>query len=238
MSYGSVAVDSHRPTADFPGLSMLTGLLTHALGWRHPSQAHLAQRLQDRIRYAARNEALASSGHSTLTDFHTAQLAKDDTAWTTNGVPEYRTGSPASYTPPHTRSLQYHANLRTTVALTLDPEDDQPALTDLAHALLYPDTILFIGRKACPPSDLLMQDILQADTALEALARTPSASSSRQDPVQWNGQDAHPLVTKLTEEWTHDLRDWANEIHTGRRLVATGLMSKTGNPSITGGPAT
>lgn len=231
MSYGAVAVDAMRPSADFPGLSMLTGLLARALGWSHYSYAPRTQRLQDRIVYAARNESLARDGNAALADLQTAQLSRSDAAWTTKGIPERRAGSPDTYMPPHLRTLEYRVNLRTTVALELDDPGEEPTLTDLAHALTRPASVLFIGRKACLPSEPICQGIITAESPLDALASTPSASVDHDDAVQWNGDHQHPSVTPLRQHWAQDIKDWRNELHTGRRPVATGTMTKPAGPA-------
>lgn len=225
LSYGGVAVDFRRPSNDFPGKSMLTGLLAQALGLHLYHDRHRIQRLQDRISYAARNEALTAHGNAELTDYQSATTNPDDAAWTTFGVPQVRTGDRNSIERALPRFLEYRTGLRTTVALTLEEPDELPTVEQLAHALIYPAKPLFLGRKSCPPSDMIARETPWAENALEALHQIPSASAADEDPVQWDGDATHPSATKLQELWTHDLRNWDHGVHTGRRLVNAGLQT-------------
>lgn len=226
MSFGTVAVDGNRPSGDLPGLSMLTGLMARALGWSRPEHNPLSQRLQERISYAARSERTSRHGNAPLHDYHTAQLNADDAAWTTHGRPETRGGSPATHIPPNPRHLDYRTDLRVTAAVTLRDPAEFPTLQDLAQALIRPASVLFIGRKSCLPSEPIFQELTTADNLLDALHRIPSASPDEQDPVLWDGDAAHPSTSLLRTIMVQDLRDWANDIHTGRRTVFTGLMAK------------
>ena len=224
MSYGTTALDASRPTGQFPSLSMLTGLLAQALGWTHHSRAPLVQRLQERISYAARSERLYA-GQNRLTDEQNAQLDGTQVAWTTTGKPEKRAGDAATYNTPHRLKYEYLTDVRTTVALRLSHPDESPTAEDLAHALTFPAGVLYIGRKPCVPSEPIFQGIIAADSLLEALAETPSASIDAQDPLLWDGSEEHPDAQALNQEWQHDLKDWANQLHTGRRRVTTGLIA-------------
>ena len=230
MSYGGVAVDGLRPSNDFPGRSLVTGLLARALGWSHHSHAPLAQRLQDRLSHASRNEKLVRNGNTPLFDYHIAQLDYNQVAWSTTGVPENRAGGGLVSNP---RTLEYRTDLRTTVAAQLDPDDEAPTLADLAHALQFPANVLFIGRKTCLPSEPIFHSIIPAGSALEALSQIPSASVDHEDAVQWDGDHEHPSVATLQTGWLQDTRDWRNEIHTGRRPIATGLMLNPLRPGST-----
>ena len=224
MSYGAPTVDNIRPTADFPALSMLTGLLAQALGWTHHSQAPLVQHLQERISYAARSERL-HGGDTKTEEYQSADLDQHDVAWTTYGIPETRGGDTRTYRTSHIRRLQYLMDIRTTVAVALSDPEESPTVSDLAHALRFPASVLFIGRKGCLPSEPIFQGLIPADTLLEALAQTPSASIDAQDPLLWDGVQQHTDVQALNEDWQHDVKDWTNEIHTGRRWAATGTIT-------------
>ena len=115
-AFGGEAIDARGVTRDFPSQSMLTGLLANALGWsRAMRQEH--QRLQSRIVYGAVREHEPVLGR--MTDYQTAQLAKDDRAWTTRGIPGKRDGGPATYEGAHQRWRDYHADLRMSVVLSL-----------------------------------------------------------------------------------------------------------------------
>ncbi|MCB1994083.1 MAG: type I-E CRISPR-associated protein Cas5/CasD, partial [Geminicoccaceae bacterium] len=81
MSFGDTAIDEIRPTRPLPGRSLLTGLIANALGFEH-RDVHALQRLQERLRFAAR---LDQAGDA-LVDFQTAELSQSDPIWTTRGV--------------------------------------------------------------------------------------------------------------------------------------------------------
>jgi len=85
MAFGGVAIDNIGVTDQLPSASLLTGLLGNALGYQRKDAIRL-QALQNRLRYAVRADR---RGHA-LQDFQTAQLAKDDKAWTTRGPPPGR----------------------------------------------------------------------------------------------------------------------------------------------------
>ena len=224
MSFGGPAIDRTRPSNDFPGRSMLTGMLAFALGWTHHTDTGRVQELQDRVRYAARSEPLVANGNQPLIDRQNAKLGKYDEAWTTKGVREKREGEEPTFRLPHWKNNEYRVELRTTVALELTPATGGPTLEDIAHALDFPARPLFIGRKTCLPEQYINRGIIEAENALEALWLTPTASVSPPDAVQWDGEELHPSVTTLTQEWASDMRDWKNGIHTGRRRVSVGLQ--------------
>ena len=237
MSYGGVALDQTRPCNDFPTKSMITGLLSNALGWddRHLDRS---QRLQNRISMASRNEAIVPGGNQPLWELHTASLRADDLMWSPSGVPVGRRGSPKTYNSPVMRHTEYRTDLRTVVAIGLEPEDESPTASELAQALMYPKKVLFIGRKTCLPSEMIYLNIALADNHTEALHTVKSRSADPQDPVQWDGDENHHSVAKTGEQWMSDLRDWPNRVHTGRRMVNVGLMTKgtgdAGDPSNAG----
>ena len=183
MSFGTVAVDNHRPSTDMPGLSMLTGLLARALGWNRPAHAPLTQALQARVAYAARAERTVRDGNAALEDYQTAQLSAGDAAWTTRGRPETRAGSPQTNATSYIRTAEYRTDLRVTVALELLPPGPAPTLPDLAQALQFPASVLFIGRKNCLPSHPIFQSSVHAENPLAALHKVPSVSPDAEDPV-------------------------------------------------------
>ena len=70
MAFGGETVDNLGVIRSFPAVSMLTGLLANALGWRRVErQRH--QDLQDRLVFAARMDREPHGGLS-LQDFQTA----------------------------------------------------------------------------------------------------------------------------------------------------------------------
>ena len=117
MSFGGEAIDNLGVIRPFPAISMLTGLLANALGWRRVErQRH--QDLQDRIVFAARIDREPHGGLR-MTDFQTAKLRANDKGWTTRGTPEERAGGANTpYNAPHLRYRDFHVDM---------PRDHSPA---------------------------------------------------------------------------------------------------------------
>ena len=127
-AFGGEAIDNHGVIRDFPAVSMITGLLANALGWRREDSAR-HDRLQARLRTGSRRDIVTHG----LQDYQTARLFEDDRGWTTLGVPEGRAKSP-TYVPQgdgrrattQQRYRDYHADLTTLVVLRLEPRDEGP----------------------------------------------------------------------------------------------------------------
>lgn len=215
MSFGDVAIDEIRPTHRLPVRSMMAGLLGNALGYEHREVDRL-QRLQDRLRFAAR---LDHAGRE-LVDFQTAGLAKNDPMWTTHGVPAERAGGAGSYSGPALRYRHYRADAAVTVALSLVPADELPDLDGLAAALRRPERPLFLGRKGCPPACPLFDRMVVAETLVMALDQVPLCFVSHHHP------DDHPAQVIETDELhtpdpdrvvaRADRRDWRLGLHVGQ----------------------
>lgn len=220
MSFGTLAVDAHRPVQRWPATSMLTGLLANAMGWRRTDTAAL-ERLQERLRWAARIDRPGDL----LLDFQTAQLAQDDRGWTTHGSPEGRDGGPNTFDAPHIRRCEYRADASVAVALRLDPAGESPTLDDLAAALRRPQRPLFIGRKSCQPSRPLLErpGLQDADDALSALETLPPALDAVAEPAVFfhPGAVARP-VRRVAHRCT-DERRFALDVHAGRQTVCEWL---------------
>lgn len=220
VAFGGESIDAYGVTRDFPGQSMLTGLFANALGWmRTMREEH--QALQDRIVYGALLEQEDES--SRLRDYQTARLAKDDRAWTTRGTPAVREGGPDSYSGSHQRWRDYHADLRTSGVVRLDPEDASPTLDDLAEALERPARPLFIGRKPCLPSASIFAGWVEAPNARDALR---SIMPEDRDEVRalWptsEGEEGAYRTTSVTDE-----RNWMTGLHGGARSVCEGSLRK------------
>jgi len=119
------------------------------------------------------------------------------------------------------------------VALTLAPPDGEPDLDQLAAALTRPARPLFLGRVSCPPAGPVYGgEQMEAASLLEALRQAPVRLRPGEPPPV-GGLQAQiglgPGQTQTEREWTvrpvNDLRDWRNQTHRGRRLVAEGLVS-------------
>lgn len=224
IAFGGEAIDNLGVIRDFPALSMVTGLLANALGWdRSEGQRH--NRLQQRLRMGC----VLAPGGQRVQDFQTAQLARDDKAWTTWGAPEERAGGAASYASPHLRWRDYHADLCAWVALALRAADEAPTLADIAAALDRPARPLFIGRKPCLPTDRLMagwQDAADVRSALQAIASEHAADHPDAGwRAQWpDGEGAQPgdRLSDICDE-----RNWITGLHGGWRPVRQALLRPT-----------
>lgn len=227
LSFGAPVVDNRGAIQDHPPLSMLTGLLGNALGYRHGEPERL-QDLQSRIRYAARCDR---SGRR-LTDFQTVDLgqpALQKAGWTTRDRREDRRGGKAS-TGTHIRYREYLADSVYTIALTLSPPEDEPNVETLKRALMRPARPLFLGRKTCLPSVPLLAGRVQVPSLVRALEKWPLSpradSDSTQGVVQawWPDDETEQRPTSRRIS-VADRRDWHNRIHSGRRYMRHGRIS-------------
>ena len=218
-AFGGEAIDARGITRDFPSQSMLTGLVANALGW-HRKLREQHQHLQTRIVYGAMRETEPVLGRTT--DYQTAQLAKEDRAWTTRGIPAQRDGGPATYIGAHQRWRDYHADLRMSVVFRLDPADDDPTLDDLEAAFLRPARPLFIGRKSCLPAAPLFRGWVEAEDARAALrAVVPAADQTfRALWPEAEGKADADRTFDVTDE-----RNWLTGLHGGARRVCEGRIA-------------
>ncbi len=212
LAFGREAVDARGPVADFPGASLLTGLLANALGWRREWRDRHA-RLQARLRFGVRLDRTTG----TFEDFQTAQLAAGDRGWTTRGAPEGRAGGAATYNSPHIRRRQFTADARVAVALRLEPAEEAPELVALAAALESPARPLFLGRKPFLPSRPVLAGLAEADGLLAALAEItrgddPDPAPRILLPQSEPGADGETILVS-------DLRDWHSGVHGGQRQM-------------------
>lgn len=227
MSFGAPVVDQLGKIQEFPGLSLLVGLLGNALGYDH-RDAEALTRLQARLRYAVRLDRRGEK----LTDFQTVALGQDflvGTGWTSRGKIEERAG--ASSTGTHIRYRDYWADGVATVALSLLPAHEDPDLERIAEALDEPERPLFLGRKTCLPADRILLGRTQAMTLREALAEAPPLGSRRGNsqelPAWWPAEDEAAPESRIIS--VIDERDWKNQVHTGRRLLRQGRVRIGGN---------
>lgn len=237
QSFGGSAIDAYSVTDDFPGTSLLTGLVGNALGWEHRDAEKLT-RLQGRLRFAAR----ADRAGERLRDYQTVDLGDDDRpthltgrGWTTWGAPEEREGSARYGT--HQRYRDYVADGVLTVVVTLARADESPTLGDVAGALRQPARPLFLGRKCCLPSGPVLVGSLAARSCLEALKEAPWIRPNRLrggdgglHPAVWPdepGEETPALLGRVA-----DLRDWRNQVHTGRRYVRRGGIRREGADGV------
>lgn len=222
-AYGAEMVDARGPVRDWPGGSLLTGLLANALGYtRGERQAHA--RLQQRLRFAVR----VDRNGSRIRDFQTAKLEKDDKGWTTRGEPEGRKG--ATYDTPHIRERDYVADLALTVAVVLEPPDEAPDVDALARALDRPARPLFLGRKPCLPSRPILEAMIDADDPLHALSLHESravGASIDPDIIHLAGSVTDPwLLVGIEALFVTDERNWMSGVHGGERIFLRGKRAR------------
>ncbi|MCA3104352.1 MAG: type I-E CRISPR-associated protein Cas5/CasD [Rhodocyclaceae bacterium] len=220
IAFGGEAIDNRGVIRDFPALSMLTGLIANALGWDRANH-ELHNRLQERLRMGTALEP----GSRRLQDFQTAELGASDSGWTTWGQPEERRGGAGSYASPHLRYRDYQADFRGWVVLALQPADEAPTLSAIADALDRPVRPLFIGRKACVPSERLVAGWQDSDNVLGALRAlvnehvSPGAEGWR---VQWpEGEGAMEPNRRMD---ICDERNWTSGLHGGWRPVYEAIV--------------
>lgn len=222
MSFGAPMIDQNGVIQAYPSLSLITGLFGNALGYNH-SDTNLLGSLQDRIRYAARQDRAGDE----IKDYQTVDLSqdfmRDSHAWTTRGKIEERKGGSASKGT-HIRFRDYRADAVYTVAVSLTSPEQQPTLTELAEALQHPARPLFIGRKTCLPSSPLFRGIIHSKGLVEALqlASLP-ANADRKEKyrIWWPADEKSNEVRSDIDLPVTDKRDWKNQIHIGQRWLST-----------------
>ena len=218
-AFGGEAIDARGITRDFPSQSMLTGLIANALGW-HRRLREQHQNLQTRIVYGAIRETEPVLGRTT--DYQTAQLAKEDRAWTTRGIPAQRDGGPATYIGAHQRWRDYHADVRMSVVFRLDPVDEDPTLDDLEAAFVRPARPLFIGRKSCLPAAPIFHGWVEAEDARAAL-RAVVADASGTFRALWPEAEGTADADRTLD--VTDERNWLTGLHGGARRVCEGRIA-------------
>jgi len=219
-AYGAEMVDARGPVRDWPGASLLTGLIANALGLKRTMGAELAA-LQARLDFAVRIDRQGTR----LRDFQTAQLEKADEGWTTRGAPEGRAGGEGTYHSPHIRERDYFADSAVTVALSLRVADAAPTLEGIAAALEAPSRPLFLGRKPCLPSRPLFAGFIEAEDALAAVRAAPRIDDSDPDPwIVIRDRPGLPLAFEPLH--VTDERNWIAGVHAGERLFRRGLASR------------
>ena len=228
MSFGGETIDNLGVIRWFPSASMLTGLLANALGLRRiDRESH--QRLQDRLVFAARIDREPQGG-ARVTDFQTAAISNVDKGWTTRGVTEGRRGGTYDN---WLRYRDYFADMRVTVALRLEPDDEPPTLEQLAEALREPARPLFIGRKPCLPSAPLAGPFAEGGSVLSALLSTPLASiaeAAGSVRMLWPEGEGGPDVAAYQTSMLTDQRNWVSGLHGGGRVVCEGSRHRDGFP--------
>ena len=229
VSFGSVAVDQHGFTDDYPGKSMLTGLVANALGWLQGDFDKL-EHLQARLEYAARWDVDPVAA----VDYHTVDLGAPkmrNPGWTTRGEPEHRAGGVDARYGTHQRYRHYWEDGLMTVALTVSGST-YPGLEDIRNALERPCRPLYIGRKTCLPARPLLdpfEPIREGSDLFSILAEVPvwdrfgqPCDAARAYRGCWPVDDSAERDGRV--RLVYDLRDWANQLPAGSRWRCEGLI--------------
>ncbi|MBB4199536.1 type I-E CRISPR-associated protein Cas5/CasD [Rhodoblastus sphagnicola] len=222
-AYGAEMVDARGPVRDWPGASLLTGLIANALGFTRAMGAELAA-LQARLDFAVRIDRPGVR----LRDFQTAQLSRADAGWTTRGAPEGRAGGDGTYHSPHIRERDYFADSAVTVALALRQPETAPTLETIGAALETPARPLFLGRKPCLPSRPLFSGFVEAEDALAAVRAAPALDDAESDPWIVIRRQPGETETPLGFEPLHvtDQRNWIASVHAGERVFLRARASR------------
>jgi CRISPR system Cascade subunit CasD len=235
MSFGGVMVDHHGPTERFPGLSLLAGLFANALGYRH-TDFEAIESLQSRIEFAARWDVEPEP----IEDYHTVDLARpkmigyadinkksEHGGWTTRGAPEHRAGGDDAKYGTHIRRRHYWADGVMTIAAALLGHE-KPDTLDLESAFSRPARPLFLGRKTCLPSGPILLGKIAAQDVLSALRSAPRCTRPGRDAVRPEMETCWPARLGVGDGartvTVYDRRDWRNQVHTGSRIRAEGLI--------------
>ncbi|MBV8455541.1 MAG: type I-E CRISPR-associated protein Cas5/CasD, partial [Acetobacteraceae bacterium] len=154
-----------------------------------------------------------------LRDFQTVDLSQEfmQTGWTTRGVAQGRAGADATRQGTHIRLRDYLADAVYTIALALQPADGDPDAERLEAALCAPARPLFIGRKPFLPSTPIFLGRLRVESLRDALIKAPLSKRTEGSRFRIWLPAAGPQVRgalPLTDD-----RDWANQIHVGRRFI-------------------
>lgn len=225
MSFGSSAtVDRVLRTSAFPTLSMLTGLLGNALGYKHTDFDRL-ESLQSSLHFASRRDF----GGRVVADYQTIDLGQefmlDEAAWTTWGELQKRAGGSDNRVGTHQRWKDYLHSSCFTLAVSLRGPTVE-TMASIRDALKSPARPLFLGRKCCLPDRPLFLAAESASSLRGAVLNAPLPhlpSGLSKVPglgrcVWWPEGDSLP-GEEARKIRLVDCRDWRNQILVGSRTV-------------------
>jgi CRISPR system Cascade subunit CasD len=168
QAWGTHTFEDFRPSALFPTRSGLLGLLGACLGVDRHDQKKLEQ-LAESVDFTVRvDKTVMRHGSDTptgkpaikLPDFHTVMAArKVDGSANKNPIVSRR---------------EYLFDAAFTVAIGSHPSTIF-SLDEIAHALSHPFYTPVLGRRSCPITRPLMEKIMDANNAREALAQAAPA---------------------------------------------------------------
>jgi CRISPR system Cascade subunit CasD len=220
ISCGGVVVDGYRRQADFPGTSMVSGFLANSMGYDRTQYDELDE-LQRVLKYAVRCDRPGEI----MRDYQSVSLTTPHMlpgGWTTWGEVEERSGSDNSKQ--LVKETFYRADAVFTLAVSL-PDDISVVAK---YSLKYPARPLFIGRKCCTPSQRILLGEVEAENPLQALIAYPRIPFRNSWEPRLNGIPAWWLDDGSTQFGdplrVASLRDWRNQVHTGRQFFRRGLI--------------
>lgn len=221
MSFGAPIVDQKGVIQPFPGLSMICGMLGNALGYHH-RDSELLERLQQRLFYAVRQDRRGKR----LQDYQTVALGQEFMlgGWTTRGEMESRGGASSAGT--HIRFRDYFVDAIYTIALTMDPQGEEPGLDRLAQALQKPERPIFIGRKPCIPARDIFLERREGPSLIQSLKEAELAHYADDGDIYaaWWHTLPHLEEPDVFKFPVTDARDWQNQVHVGERWMASGQI--------------
>ncbi len=227
VAFGDVMIDGLGRIREMPSQSAVSGLLANALGVRREAYDRLS-RMQARLRFGCRLDAASDR----FTDFQTAQLGKNDRAWSTHGFVHERAGGIQTYDSPHIREREYDCSVRMTLTIRLVPADEAPTLDDIAHALDWPARPLFLGRKCCLPASRLFGGFVEAESTLDALRSLPvsgpqTSGRAPTNPIVVSIPAEGPCPVGFHEVTSTEERDWPAGVHAGLQRRYRGIVDRS-----------
>lgn len=172
VSWGGVAMGSHRPSLPHPTKSAIMGLVSAALGLSRCGKDSAS--IAAGYGFAVRIE----SPGAPMTDYHTVQTPQEGKCRFTRA---HELNAVRVHTVLSTR--EYFMDADYTVALW-DAGSVGYSLEQIAQALERPAFVLYLGRKSCPPSMPLAPKIVDADSLRTALEKVPPRTDGDKD-VYW-----------------------------------------------------
>ena len=209
-AWGDVAVGESRPAYSRPSKSGVLGLIAAALGLARDDDAgHHA------LREGTGFAVWPTAPGRLLLDYHTAQVP---TGTAGRGLPTRRDelAHPAVNTTLSTRA--YRTDARAVVALWTRP-DARWSLSEIQDALRTPVYPLYLGRRACPPSEPLDPQVLSAESPADAFAAYEASRVAQTDDPSARAAFSDPDAPGLPDSLdTTTRRD--DPVHRGRRAFA------------------
>lgn len=220
VAFGDVAIDERMPSARFPALSMVVGLIASAMGLTRRDVGR-TQAIQDGILIASRLDRPGTR----MEDYHTAQVYSSDKGWTTRGRLAERAGKPTLEATTIVMHKEYIADPMVTMTV-----DAGGAADEIADALSAPARPLFLGRCCCPPTTEILRGMIDADDVFDALCRAPADADlfhgverTLEVKAQWPASIAAGRTARLHS--VSDVKDWRHRVHVGGRDVREGIIT-------------